>query len=91
MADSTLAGIVTAFGVVALLMTAVAGLITAMAARRTSKRVEIKIDVGNKQGAETHKLVNQRFTDMENWNIALQKTIVSLGGTVPDDQSKGKV
>lgn len=89
MAQSTMAGIVTAFGVLALLMTAIAGLITALAARRTSQRVEVKVDAGNKQGAETHKLVNQRFTDMENWNIALQKHIVSLGGTVPDDQSKG--
>lgn len=90
MADSTLAGIVTAFGVLALLITAVAGLITAMAARRTSRRVEAKVDVGNRQGAETHSLVNQKFTDLENWNVALQKTILSLGGVVPDDQSKGK-
>lgn len=91
MAQSTAAGVVTAFGVLALLMTAIGGLITAFAARRTSKRVEQKVEIGNVQGAETHKLVNQRFTDMENWNIALQRTIVSLGGTVPEDQSKGGV
>jgi hypothetical protein len=89
-AQSTTAGVITAFGVLALLMTAMAGLITAFAARRTSKRVEVKVDLGNEQGRVTHELVNQRFTDMENWNIALQQTILDLGGTVPKDQSKGK-
>ena len=50
MAQSTLAGVVTACGVIALLMTAVGGLITAMAARRTSVAAQ-RTDAQNYQRA----------------------------------------
>jgi hypothetical protein len=90
MAQSTTAGVVTAFGVLALLMTSLAALITAFATRRTSKRVEDKVDHGNAQGFETHKLVNQRFTDLENYVLALQRQIRATGQEPTEDQSKGQ-
>jgi predicted MarR family transcription regulator len=34
-------------------------------------------------------VVNQRYTDLENYVIALKKDIVASGRKVPDDQSKG--
>ena len=34
-------------------------------------------------------VVNQRYTDLENYVIALKKDIVASGREVPDDQSKG--
>lgn len=91
MAQSSQAGIITASGVIALLMTAIAALITSLATRRTSiatqksqARVEVKVD-------ETHKLVNQRFTDLTNYVIALQDQIRESGGVPAKDQSKGSV
>jgi len=35
----------------------------------------------------THKLVNQRFTDMQNWNRALVRALNNAGLDVPIDQS----
>jgi hypothetical protein len=34
-------------------------------------------------------VVNQRYTDLENYVIALKKDIEASGRKVPDDQSKG--
>ena len=89
MPQSTLAGIVTASGVIGLLLTGFAALITALATRRTSLRTEAKVDQGNAQGAETHKIMNQKFTDLQNYVMALQRQITAGGDTPVEDQSKG--
>jgi hypothetical protein len=34
-------------------------------------------------------VVNQRFTDLENYVVALRKQIIADGGSPIDDQSKG--
>lgn len=78
MAQSTTAGVVTAFATAALLMTAIAGLITAFAARRTSRRVEAKVETGNKQIAEVHVIVNQQRTDMQTVIINQQRQLMAL-------------
>ena len=78
MAASSQAGIISAAGIIALLMTAVAGLITAFAARRTSRRVEVKVDNGNKQIAEVHVIVNQQRTDMQTVIINQQRQLMAL-------------
>ena len=83
---STFAGIITATAAV---FTALALVLTAIGGLMRSRKVEAKVDEGNRQGAETHKLVNQRFTDLSNYVIALQKQIVAGGGTPTEDQSKG--
>jgi len=94
MADSTLAGVITAGGVLSLLLTSVAALITAWAARRTSRRVEDKVTQGNKQIAEVHVIVNhqrdvmqQIITDGQNYNRALIRALEARGIEVPIDQS----
>jgi uncharacterized membrane protein YhiD involved in acid resistance len=84
---SSLAGIVTACGT---LFTALALVITAVTGLMRSRKVEQKVDAGNAQGVETHKLVNQRFTDLEKYVIALQRQIRADGGTPVEDQSKGE-
>lgn len=78
MAQSTTAGVVTASGVLALLLTAVAGLITALAARRTSRRVETKVERGNAQIAEVHVIVNQQRTDMQEVIVNQQRQLIAL-------------
>ncbi len=85
--SSTMAGIITA---IAAVFTAIGLVITAIGILLRSLKVERKVDEGNAQGKETHKLVNQRFTDMENYVIALQRQIVASGGTPTEDQSKGR-
>ncbi len=80
MPQSTLAGIVSAFGIVGLLLTGIAALVTALAARRTSLRTETKVD-------EVHTMVNQQRTDAQNYQRALIKALQAAGVDVPDDQS----
>jgi hypothetical protein len=89
MPQSTLAGIVTACGVIALLMTAVGGLITALAARRTSvaaQRTALRTEAAV---GEVHHIVNQQRTDAQNYQRALIKALERAGVAVPDDQSAG--
>jgi len=94
MAPSTLAGVVTASGVLSLLLTSIAALITAWAARRTSQRVEAKVTEGNRQIAEVHVIVNhqrdvmqQIITDGANYNRALIRALEARGIEIPVDQS----
>jgi len=54
-----------------------------------SKKTERKLDASEKKIDHVTVVVNQRFTDLENYVNALQKYIRGTGGTVPDDQSKG--
>lgn len=91
MAQSTAAGIVTAFGVLALLMTAIAGLITAFAARRTSKRVEARVAETHSAVQEIHVIVNQQRTDMLELIVAqrrreqlLETALTMAGVAIPD-------
>jgi hypothetical protein len=74
MADSTMAGIITA----------VAGVITALALLAGALPLLIKTvrDV-----RKVHTIVNQQRTDMQNYNRALVRALVAAGIEVPDDQS----
>jgi len=87
MAPSTLAGIVTAGGVMSLLLTSIAALITAWAARRTSQRVETEVKRGNAQIAEVHVIVNQQRTDTLNYQRILIRALNKAGIEIPEDQS----
>jgi len=77
MPDSTLAGVITAsasaFTALALIITAIAGL---LAARRADRKIDT-----------VHKLVNQQHTDLKNYQRALVRALESAGVTVPVDQS----
>jgi hypothetical protein len=84
MPQSTLAGIVSAFGILGLLLTGFAALITALATRRTSLRTEHKVD-------EVHTMVNQQRTDAQNYQRALIKALQAAGVAVPDDQSAADI
>lgn len=75
-----MAGIITAGGVLALLITAVAALVTAKATLNNSKRVEKKVD-------SVHVLVNQQRTDMQNYIRALTRALKMNDIDVPVDQS----
>jgi uncharacterized membrane protein YhiD involved in acid resistance len=77
MPQSTLAGIVTAFGT---MFTAVALIITAVAGLIRARRVERKVDT-------VHKIVNQQHTDLKNYQRALIAALTKAGIDVPEDQS----
>jgi hypothetical protein len=77
MPDSTLAGVVTAFGT---MFTAVALIITAVAGLIRAKRVEATLD-------GVHKIVNQQRTDLLNYQRALIRALRGAGIDVPEDQS----
>jgi hypothetical protein len=77
MPDSSMAGVITAsasaFTAIALVITAVTGLIR-------SYKVEGKVD-------KVHKIVNQERTDRMNYQRALIRALEDKGVTVPVDQS----
>lgn len=74
MAPSTLAGVITAIGVV---ITALGGLVAAFTVFLPILR-NVK---------ETHKIVNQDRTDMLKFQRTLIRTLVAHGIAVPEDQS----
>jgi len=74
---STLAGVITACGT---MFTAVALIITAVAGLVRSRKVEAKVD-------DVHKIVNQQRTDMQNYNRALINALQRHDIEVPADQS----
>ncbi len=82
--DSTLAGIITAaasaFTAIALVITAIAGLVR-------SRKVEAKVDQVQATGEENHKMLNQRYTDMVNYQRALVRALEDKDIAVPIDQS----
>lgn len=63
---------------------ALASLVIMIVSRRTKKTV----DATHQQAIVIHQLVNQRFTDMERYQVALLKTLRAAGIEIPDDQSK---
>jgi len=77
MAQSTLAGVITAIGTV---FTALGLLVTAISGLIRSRKVEAKVDV-------VHKIVNQQRTDMQNYNRALINALQKHNIEVPTDQS----
>jgi hypothetical protein len=80
------AGVLGAFASV---LTAVALIIGGMATYRKAGRVEKKVDHASEQIGEVHVIVNQRFTDLENYVQALIRRLEVAGIDVPEDQSKG--
>jgi predicted histidine transporter YuiF (NhaC family) len=78
MAQSTIAGVITA---IASVCTAVGLIITALTAYKKVTKVEEKVDI-------VHKIVNQQRTDAENYQRALIRALVAAGIKVPIDQSK---
>lgn len=89
MTGSSLAGIVTATSAIALLITAISGLIVSItkflplvrAGGRKLAEVEQTV-------AEVHVIVNQQRTDMERYQRALVTALSEAGIAVPVDQSK---
>ena len=81
MAQSTLAGIITAFASVltalGLLVTAITVLIPILRGTRKNSK-----DIG-----EVHKIVNQQRTDAKNYQRALVRALEAHGIDVPVDQS----
>jgi hypothetical protein len=82
LADSTLAGIITATATV---ITALGGLLMALTVLvpilRSSKRTETEV-------GKVHTIVNQQRTDQERYNIALVELLKKHDIEVPVDQSK---
>ena len=77
MASSTLAGVITAIGTV---FTALALIITAVTGLIRSRRTQEKID-------EVHTIVNQQRTDMQRYIRAQSAVLVAHGIELPIDQS----
>lgn len=77
MPASTLASTI---GAIAGLVTACAVVITAIAGLIAAKRLNNKVDA-------VHVLVNQRYTDIVNYQRALIAALKKAGVEVPDDQS----
>lgn len=63
---------------------ALASMVVMVVSRRTKKTVEAT----HQQTIVIHQLVNQKFTDLERWNGALQNALRRAGVEVPEDQSK---
>lgn len=81
-------GLITAACTMLIALTSLAVMVVA---RRTKKTVEATADTANKTHQQTiviHQLVNQRFTDMERYQVALLNTLRAAGIEAPDDQSK---
>lgn len=74
---TTVVGIITAIGTAC---TAVALVITALAALKRASKIEHKIDT-------VHVIVNQQHTDMVNYQRALVRALEVAGVAVPTDQS----
>lgn len=88
MTGSSVAGIITAFSTV---LIATGGIIAALTiflpvlrvARQNTKQIaEVSTQV-----ADVHTIVNQRYTDILNFNRALVRALNDAGITVPIDQS----
>lgn len=77
MANSSLAGVITACSTV---LTALGLVITALAGLIRSRRVEHKVD-------DVHKIVNQQRTDAANYQRALIRALEQADVAVPTDQS----
>jgi hypothetical protein len=65
----------------------VALIITAMAGLIRSRKVEAKVDQVQRTGEENHQMLNQRYTDMVNYQRALIRALEAKGVDVPIDQS----
>ena len=72
-------------GTVAGIIAAIATSITALGGLVVSIKVLIPM---LRTGRDTHKIVNQQRTDMQNWNRALVRTLRAHDIDIPVDQSK---
>jgi len=99
MAQITITGVITAVSTALLALTALVGAVAGLIPLvRRSKRTEIAVVHTEALAVKTlevgqgvHTLVNQQSTDKMNYIAALQRTIISMGGTVPIDQSMGAI
>jgi hypothetical protein len=88
MADSTAAGIISAFGTCITAGALVIGVLPAyLRARRDTREMRAEIGRVKETGEQTHKIVNQQRTDMQNYNRALVAALKLAGLEVPIDQS----
>jgi hypothetical protein len=88
MADSTAAGIISAFGTCITAGALVIGVLPAyLRARRETREMKAEIQAVKLTGDQTHKIVNQQQTDLKNYNRALVAALQRAGISIPADQS----